>query len=437
VSAYSCYLLIRALASFAAATAFTLNLVYHVQTVGMTPLQLVLVGTVLEVTAFVSQIPTGIVADLYSRRLSVIIGYGLVGAAFVIEGLVPSFVVILATQVIWGIGITFVDGAEEAWIIDEVGEERTGQVFTRGAQVGQAATVLGIGASVGLAGLSLNVPVVAGGVVWLVLTGLLVLVMPERNFHRAEERGSFASMRSQFVQGTQVVRRRPVLLCLLGATLFIGLGSEGWDRLNQANFLENLTFPALGNPPLWFGAMSIASMLGSILLTELIRRRIKEHQERVGRLLIGFQALNIAAVVGFAFAGQFWLAVAAALVAGLARSARGPLFGTWMAGQTESRTRATVFSVNGQFDAAGQILGGPPVGAVGERFGIRVALIVTGLLAAPALALYAKAIRAHDGNGTVVQGGHDEAAFERSGLERPGDDGAGDDDPVRAGSDRG
>lgn len=408
--AYSVYLLIRALASFAAATAFTLNLVYHVQTVGMTPLQLVLVGTTLEVTAFLSQVPTGIVADLYSRRLSVIIGNVLIGSAFVIEGLVPNFLVILATQLLWGVGATFVDGAEEAWIVDEVGEERSGQVFTRGAQVGQAATVLGIGASVGLGSLQLNIPVVAGGVVWLLLAGLLVVVMPETNFHRTEERGSFASMRSQFVQGTQVVRRRPVLLCLLGATLFIGLGSEGWDRLNQANFLENLTFPALGNPPLWFGAMSVAAMFGSILLTEVIRRRMKGHPERIGRMLIGFQALNIVAVVGFALAGEFWLAVAAALVAGLARSAHRPLAMTWMSEQTESRTRATVFSMNGQFDAAGQILGGPPVGAVGERFGIRAALVVTGLLAAPALALYAKAIRTHDVRGPAEGGRSEQGA---------------------------
>ncbi|GAB3408629.1 MFS transporter [Flindersiella endophytica] len=405
--AYSCYLLIRALSAFAAATAFTLNLIYHVQTVGMTPLQLVLVGTTLEVTAFLSQVPTGVVADLYSRRLSVIIGNLLIGTAFVIEGLVPSFFVILATQLLWGVGATFVDGAEEAWVVDEVGEERSGQVFTRGAQVGQAATVLGIATSVALGSLALNIPVVVGGAVWLLLAALLVVLMPEANFHRAGEHGSFASMRSQFVQGTQVVRRRPVLLCLLGATLFIGLGSEGWDRLNQANFLTNLTFPALGNPPLWFGALSIAGMLGSILLTEAIRRRMERHPERIGRMLIWFQALNVVAVVGFALAGQFWLAVAAALVAGLARSARGPLFMTWMAGQTESRTRATVFSMNGQFDAAGQILGGPPVGAVGERFGIRAALVVAGLLAAPALALYAKAIRAHDGV-EPVEGGRSE-----------------------------
>ena len=38
------------------------------------PLQLVLVGTTLELACFLFEIPTGIVADLYSRRLSVVIG---------------------------------------------------------------------------------------------------------------------------------------------------------------------------------------------------------------------------------------------------------------------------------------------------------------------------------------------------------------------------
>ena len=70
--------------------------------------------------------PTGLVADNYSRRLSIIIGFFLVGVGFVIEGLVPHFTVILLTQVIWGIGITFTSGATEAWIADEVGEASAG-----------------------------------------------------------------------------------------------------------------------------------------------------------------------------------------------------------------------------------------------------------------------------------------------------------------------
>ena len=54
---------------------WTLAPVYFVRTVGMSPLQLVLVGTFMELTIFACEIPTGIVADVVSRRLSVVIGY--------------------------------------------------------------------------------------------------------------------------------------------------------------------------------------------------------------------------------------------------------------------------------------------------------------------------------------------------------------------------
>ena len=39
---------------------FTINLVYQVKQIGLNPLQLVLVGTTLELTAFLTEIPTGV-----------------------------------------------------------------------------------------------------------------------------------------------------------------------------------------------------------------------------------------------------------------------------------------------------------------------------------------------------------------------------------------
>ena len=79
--------------------------VYRLQTAGLSPFQLVLIGTVLELSVFIFEVPTGIVADLYSRRRSVIIGMFLIGAGFVLEGLFPVFTVMLLAQVIWGVGV--------------------------------------------------------------------------------------------------------------------------------------------------------------------------------------------------------------------------------------------------------------------------------------------------------------------------------------------
>ena len=97
----------------------TMSMVYQVSVVGLNPLQLVLVGTVVEASYFLFEIPTGVVADVYSRRLSILIGLVLTGISFIVVGAIPHFDTILLAQVIWGMGATFLSGATQAWIADE------------------------------------------------------------------------------------------------------------------------------------------------------------------------------------------------------------------------------------------------------------------------------------------------------------------------------
>ena len=83
------YLAIRCLGSVAFAMYAVVASVYRIVEAGLSPFELILVGTVLELSTFAFEVPTGVVSDVYSRRLSLIIGAFLVGAGFVIEGLFP------------------------------------------------------------------------------------------------------------------------------------------------------------------------------------------------------------------------------------------------------------------------------------------------------------------------------------------------------------
>src|SRR5205814_9538745 len=114
LSAYRAYLILEGGIGFAFSLIVTVNLVWQAQAAALNPLELVLVGTVLEATALVSEVPTGIVADVYSRRLSIIIGVVLMGSGFLIEGMFPRFDAILLAQVVWGLGATFLSGATQA-----------------------------------------------------------------------------------------------------------------------------------------------------------------------------------------------------------------------------------------------------------------------------------------------------------------------------------
>ena len=62
--AYSVYLLFRFVCSLAVSMSTVLSIVYHLEVVQLDAFQLVLVGTVLETSCFLFEIPTGVVADL-------------------------------------------------------------------------------------------------------------------------------------------------------------------------------------------------------------------------------------------------------------------------------------------------------------------------------------------------------------------------------------
>jgi MFS transporter, DHA3 family, tetracycline resistance protein len=395
------YLSYAGLSSFLFASVFTISAVYRVQEAGLNPLQLVLVGTILELTAFIFEVPTGVVADVYSRRLSVILGVALLGLSFLLEGLFPLFGVILAAQVVAGIGYTFLSGADSAWIADEVGEARVSELFLRAAQVGQVAGFVGIGAGVGLASLGLQLPFFVAGGLFLGLAGFLLLVMPETGFAPAPRSalGSGWALSEQLASGLEAVRVKPLLITMLAIAGFFGMASESFDRLWQLHFLTNFSFPALGGlkPVVWFGIVSAIAVLVGILAVEVARRVVAGGHLPLVRALFAVNAALTLAVACFALADNFTLAVACYVAATTMRRLHDPLFHAWINQGLSSRVRATVLSMAGQMDALGQILGGPLLGLIATAYSLRPALAALVLL--PAVLLY---LRVWQGRGIAA-----------------------------------
>jgi DHA3 family tetracycline resistance protein-like MFS transporter len=123
------------------AMVFSVSSIYHINMVHLKPLQLVLVGTVLEITHFIFEIPTGIFADSFSRKICIIIGLFLVGIGLIIEGAFPFFIIILLAQVIWGMGDTFSSRADNAWIVDELAGDKIDSMFLKSTQFGQVNSI--------------------------------------------------------------------------------------------------------------------------------------------------------------------------------------------------------------------------------------------------------------------------------------------------------
>ena len=377
--------------------------VYLVQELHLSPLQLVLMGTAMEGAVFLFEIPTGVVADTYSRRLSLIIGYLGMGAAWVAVGVASAPWLIIALWGAWGLSYTFTSGAEEAWIADEVGVDNVGRVFLRGSRIWYVGAVLGLVVQVAAGIGSLRAGVIVGGA-FTVLAGLVCLLfMPETGFRRkprAERGSALAEMRATAANGARYAWAAPVILLLVGVQLFLGMSAEAFDRLKEAHFLRDVGLPAVGelDPVVWFGIFWLVGLVLGFVATSWLIKRFERHGRRlVTSALFTLTAMEMVAMLVFALTGSTWLAIAALLGVFFARDLANPLYTIWLNEQIrESSVRATVLSISGQANAIGQAGGGPVLGAIGNVWGIRVALAVGAVVIAPALGLYGRAI-ARDG----------------------------------------
>lgn len=392
------YLLARAVYALAWATMVTVNLVFMVEVAGLDPLQMVLVGTALELSVFLFEIPTGVVADRVSRRLSVIIGHLLIGVGFFVIVLMPTFPVILLSQVIWGVGWTFISGAYPAWLTSEVGVTRANEVMLRASQLSHAVAFVGIGLAIALAHVSLALPIAVGSLTVVGLGILMMLAMREDNFEPAAEaeRDTWSGLGQTFMAGVNVVRGQQVLILMLLITAVFGMFSEGLDRLFTPHLLERFEFPPLAglDTVVWWGVIAAVGNLAGLAATTIARRNVDlEAQRRLSAVLAACLAGISVGVLLLANLESFYLVLACFWLVGALRSAYDPLLTAWLNRLFPDASRATLFSIYGQADAVGQVAGGPVVGVLARQLSIGVALSASALILLPALPLYRKIAR--------------------------------------------
>jgi MFS family permease len=73
---------------------------------------------------FVMEVPTGVIADHFGRKHSIVLGALLVSLAAVLYGSIPHLAVFLVAEFIWGTSIALISGADNAWLFDTLKEQK-------------------------------------------------------------------------------------------------------------------------------------------------------------------------------------------------------------------------------------------------------------------------------------------------------------------------
>lgn len=343
------------------------------------PLQLVLLGTAKEIAVLVSEIPTGVVADLYSRKWSVVIAFAVTGAAVIGSGTVDTFGSLVLVSALWGLGLTFRSGAETAWLTDELGGAEQAEPFViRRAGVEFAAGIVGALVAIFAAlAASLSAALVGFGVVLIGRAVWLAAFMPELGFEPVRQ-SRLAEFRAVLIQGGRAVRRVPALWVLFVSTVLAGFGSEAVDRL-YVRRLDDLSFASLAvDEVVLVGGIVIAQSVLAVVLLRRVEGRLR------GPALPGALALLFVAtstgVAALGLVGILAVAVVGLVVQGTMRAMAQPVTVAWANAHATPATRATVHSFVGQAHSVGEITGGVALGLLAARAGLPVALAGSAVL---------------------------------------------------------
>lgn len=385
MSIQSFYYTVTSSRAFLIQMVFTLNAIYYVTQADLNALQLVLIGTIMEVSILLFEMPTGLYADHFGRKRSLALGTLVIGFAHILEGSTPEFWAIAVASAMWGIGWTFISGAEQAWIADELDGKELESVFLKGAQYSSFSRFLAILASVGIAVIwSVQVAILFAGSMLVLLAVWAIIKLPETKFVKvSREKGvsGVTHMITTINAGVSQIRGDMVLVSIAMVTLFWGLASEGFDRLYGAHFIVD--YHLLEEESIyWFGAFYAVAFLLNIVVLRMVEKRVNG---RYAEVLLFTNTLLIGTMIVFAWTGYFWLAVAMYWVTSALRNVNYPLMSIITNERIESKGRATTLSMFGQLDAFGQIAGGPLVGLLALYTSISGGISSSALLILPVL----------------------------------------------------
>ena len=337
------------------------------------------------------EVPTGVVADTWGRRVSYLLGSVTLAVSTVLYWLAwqahAPFWAWAATSVLLGLGFTFFSGATEAWLVDAL--KFTGfkgnleSVFARGQIVAGAAMLSG---SV-LGGLvaqwtNLGVPYLLRGLA-LVVTFVVAFVymrdwgfVPRSGRHPGREMGQVVRASVRYGLGN-----RPVRWMMLAAPFTFGVGIYAFYAM-QPYLLE-----LYGDEQAYsIAGLAAAIIAGAQIAGGMAAPRVRLlFRNRTSALLAGL-LLEIGLLALLGLTGTFWVAVGLLVLWGLAAAATLPIRQAYLNGLIPSEQRATVLSFDNLLGSSGGVVIQPALGKVADVWSYSTSYLVAAafqLLAVP------------------------------------------------------
>jgi MFS family permease len=329
----------------------------------------------------VFELPTGMVADTWGRRVSFLFGAStqLVGNLLYVWMWyvhAPFWGWALAS-VLLGLGFTFFSGALDAWMVDSL--KATGYegdldpIFAKGQIINGAAMLAGTVAGGFIAqATSYGVPYLVRAALQLTSFVVAFVIMKEIAFTPSKER--FATQvkalgRAAWKFG---IRNRPVRWTMLAAPFYLGTGIYGFYAAQPYLLQLYGDKQAIGIAGIAAAGIAGTQIAGGFAVP-FIRKRFRRRTD----ILIACAGLTIVSLGLIGLVHNFYVVVGLLVAWAMAFAASTPVRQAYLNSLIPSEQRATMLSVDSMVDSLGGVAFQPVLGRVADTLGYAVSYLVS------------------------------------------------------------
>ena len=364
------YFIYTALKGFGFGLITAMWLIYLQQRRGLSLTEATFVDVAFWIAAVLSEVPTGIVADTFSRKISLVAGTALMSVSIFAWAAAPTVPLIMLAYAGLVIGVTFLSGAEDAFFYESMQIAGRANSYTRLVGLAGAtmlgATAIGSAASGLFASVALILPFLIAGVSLLATLGV-VLTFKEPQVEEKVDGQARKSYREILRQSFSLMRARPALRSPM---LYLALVPMA--ALILETFFLQPQAVALGVPIAGIGvlvmATQITNMVGSTW-ADRIARRLGE--ERVLYIVPGIIVFSLILLAAFQVVGSLlWIAVISFVTAILR-----PIVLNRVQSQVSDNVRATILSMQSLIATLLLAISEPILGVIADRSGLPTAYV--------------------------------------------------------------
>jgi MFS family permease len=346
------------------------------------------------------EVPTGIVADMWGRRMSYLLGTVTLGISTLLYlwawQVHAPFWAWAVTSILLGLGFTFFSGATEAWLVDAL--HATGfkgtldSVFAKGQIVGGIAMLTGSVAGGIVAQVSnLGVPYILRAAI--LGLNFIVAMFFMRDIGFTPNRGESIAKNTKELLVTSInkgLKKPAIRWVMIAAPFTSGVGFYIFYA-SQPYLLE-----LYGNKEAyWIAGLAAAIVAGAQIVGGLTAVHVGKLFNRRTTVLLTSIVINTALLVVIGLITNFWIAIALLVVWGLMFAAASPVRQAYLNGLIESKERATVLSFDSLMGSSGGVVIQPILGRVADVGGYAMSYIISAVFQIIALPFILLARREH------------------------------------------